>query len=166
MKLMEDPTQDFDALMDEFIYGYYGEKAGPYIREYLDYMYEKSIDNDEYLRYGTQVIRTEWLSVEDMIVGDELFDKAFEAAGDDEVILNRLTQARSGLDRSIIENYRTWADEAAETETEFALDRDEIGTRLATGLAYQVELRGQYDSMGESMYDSFCRNLFDVFRIF
>ena len=39
MKLMEKPVsgEEYTALMDEFIFGYYGEQAGEYIRQYLYY---------------------------------------------------------------------------------------------------------------------------------
>ncbi len=151
-KLAEDPTQDFDALMDDFIYGYYGSAPGEYIREYLDYVHEKAEACEDYFGYKTDVLSATWLTVEDIIHGNELFNKAFEAAGEDETLLRRLRAARSGLDRVIIENYTRLATEAAAENIKLSdsVTKKEVGSRLYITMTEMVAQRGEnYDTNGK-----------------
>ena len=159
-KLMEDPylamdeegnysQERFDALMDEFIYGFYGEAAGPYIREYLDYMYEKTVSADTHIGHSNYIIEAQWLTVEDILKGAEIFEKAYEAAGNDAELLKRLRMASSGFDRAVVENWRKWQKQAEELGIEFALDEQKIGYRLVTGLQEMIDQRDSMDASGE-----------------
>ncbi len=168
-KLMEDPSlacdangnyseEKYSALMDEFIYGYYGA-AGEYIREFLDLMDEKAQASDRHVRYNDYIIDVDWLTVEDILAGVELFEQAFEAAGDDEVLQRRLRAASCGFDRAVVENFNKWKAQAIEKNIELTIDRQEIGFRLATGLQEQIEQRGDLDVEGESLLDRYIKYL-------
>lgn len=143
-KLMEDADQDYDALMDTYIYEYFGEKAGPYIEQYLDFMMEKAKNCDQIYPEAEKLIPRTWLDVEDLLKGYSIFDQAFDAAGDDEVILKRLRAARGGLDRQIAEEYVKLEMKAEYSGVEWTIDRQELLERLITTMKEQLELRGQF----------------------
>lgn len=112
-KQMENPVSGsaYQALMDEFLNGYYGA-AGPYVKQYLDYMHEKAEAYDGAQNFGAHIIGAEWLHAQDIIAGEDFFDAAFEAAVSNETLLRRLRAARSGFDRVVIENFARWTSEA------------------------------------------------------
>lgn len=142
-KLMEDADQDYDALIDTYIYEYFGEKAGPYIEQYLDFMMEKANNCDGKYPEAEDLIPRTWLDVEDLIKGYSLFDQAFAAAGDDEVLLKRLRAARGGLDRQIAEQYIKLEMNAEYLGVQWTIDRQELLERLITTMKEQLELRGE-----------------------
>lgn len=141
-KLAEDVDQDYDALMDEFIYGYYGEAAGPYIRQYLDYMHEKAEACNTTFTFGLPLIKNTWLKAEEILQGNAYFEQAFAAAEGDEVALKRLCVARGGLDRQIAENYILLQMQAEYVGLEWNIDRQELLERTVATLREQIEVRG------------------------
>ena len=151
-KQMENPVSGsaYQALMDEFLNGYYGA-AGPYVKQYLDYMHEKAEAYNGAQNFGTHIIGAEWLHVQDIIAGEGFFDAAFEAAGSNETLLRRLRAARSGFDRVVIENFARWTSEALKAELDLPLSRQGFGKRLYAELAEQVALRGDYDGEGAKL---------------
>lgn len=153
-KLMENPCQDYEPLMDEFINGYYG-KAGSYIRKYLDMMHKRAEASDFHAQFGVSIISAPWLTVEDIIAGNAMFEKAFVAAEGDEVLLRRLRAARSGLDRVIANNYMKYRVEAQEKNINFRIDLKETINRLVTTMEEQVTMRGDYDSCGMSILEKY-----------
>lgn len=151
-KQMENPVSgsEYQALMDEFLNGYYGA-AGPYVKQYLDYMHEKAEAYDGAQNFGTHIIGAEWLHVQDILAGEGFFDAAFEAAVSNETLLRRLRAARSGFDRVVIENFARWTSEALEAELDLPFSRQEVGKRLYAELSEQVALRGDYDGEGAKL---------------
>lgn len=141
-RVMEDPYQDYDGLMNEFIRCYYGEEAGKYIREYLDFVHEKAEAYDGHTRYGTVIIGTQWLDAGDVLHGDILFRKAMEAAGDNEIYCRRLRTARCGLDRVIAEGYFKWTRQAEESGIAWDIDKKTVLNRLILSLEEQKANRG------------------------
>lgn len=146
-KLMEKPVtgEEYTALMDEFIYGYYGQAAGEHIRNYLYYMHERAEATDAFQTFGTHIIGAQWLTAEDIIAGYNHFEKAFAAAGDDATLLRRLRAARSGFDRVCFENFGTWQTQAAQKGLNLPFTKREIGTRLNQTFTEQIAWRSSYD---------------------
>lgn len=144
-KLLEDPYQDFEALLDTFLNGYYGV-AGPYVREYLD-LAEGLVAAEEFLdvQFGEKTYQPKWLSLEDAITADEIFNKAFEAAKGDRQLQMRLRYARNCLDRAIIERFEYYEHEAEEQGIDLPLDKLTVCRRLVECIHEQLALRGQYD---------------------
>ena len=158
-KLMEKPVsgEEYTALMDEFIFGYYGEEAGKYIRDYLYYMYEKAEATNADQYFGTNIIGAEWLSVQDILAGNDFFEKAFAAAGGDAILLRRLRAARSGLDRVIHENFAKWEDQASIAGLTLPFTRREVGKRIYQSMTEQIAVRGAYDPDYPRFYNSYNR---------
>ena len=157
-KLMEEPVsgKEYAALMDEFIYGYYGEAAGTHIRDYLYYMYEKTEATDIRVIFtDTNIVNAQWLTVQDILTGNEYFEKAFVAAGDDATLLRRLRNARCGLDRVIVENYEKWITQADEAGLVLPFTKWEVGERVYQTLTEQIALRGEYDYDYNKFYSAY-----------
>ena len=146
-KLMEEPVtgEEYAALMDDFLYGYYGAEAGKHVRDYLYYMHEKAEASSVNKYFGDEIVGVEWLGVRDIIKGNDYFEKAFAAAGSDETLLRRLRVARTGLDRAIVENYARWTSEASSAGLTLPFTQREVGERLYAAMTEQIALRGEYD---------------------
>ncbi len=143
-KLLEDPYQDFEYLLDTFINNYYGE-AAPYVREYLDFA-EGVVANDTvFIFMGTPTNALRCFTVEDIITADEIFKKAFEAAGDNEELLVRLRLARFGLDRLIFTRFNYFERTAKDEGVEFNISQIEVCERALACMEEQTALRGRYD---------------------
>ena len=162
-KLMEKPVtgEEYTALMDEFIYGYYGDAAGKHIRDYLYYMNAKAeaTNVSKNFGFGTEIIEAEWLSVQDIIAGNEYFEKAFTAAAGDAILLRRLRAARGGLDRVIVENYGKWQSQAKSAGLTLPFTWREVGQRVEFTIAEQAAFRGGYDTE----YQELLEYRYDIF---
>ena len=74
-KLLWNPYQNEDKIIDEFILGVYGKEAFPYIREYIDLLLGSIKGKDLTLYYG---LDNEHITDELVGKADELFRKALE----------------------------------------------------------------------------------------
>lgn len=95
MKLVWDPDQDLDVLLDDFLTGYYGAAAGP-IKEYIDMLHDYVADNDVHLHLYVNPGRGH-LPDEIVARAMELFDDAERAVGTDAELLERVRVARMPL---------------------------------------------------------------------
>ncbi len=157
-KLCEDPYQDKDALIDDFLNGYYGE-GGPYVRKYLDLTNEKINASSAYWTFGAITISPRWMTTEDIIAAECYFDQALAATEGDDTLQMRLRQARSALDRVIFTNYEKYQEDAAGKGLDLGMTEKEVCQRLVDCLTEQVEMRGQYDGEGTAMLDIYLREL-------
>jgi hypothetical protein len=103
-KLLWDPYTDIDAVMDDFLSGYYGE-AGKYIRMYIDDIHdelEASGNGLNIFGHPSDGALT-WLRPEKMEDYEKYFDKAEKAVEDDPEVLERVRIARMPLEYAKIE---------------------------------------------------------------
>ncbi|MFO7257289.1 MAG: DUF4838 domain-containing protein [Bacteroidota bacterium] len=110
-KLLWNPDEDVDALMDDFLSGYYGP-AGPFIRKYIDKMTEALLASGKPLRiFGSPLTaRDSYLTPELIKEYEALFDKAQAAVADAPHYLERVKIARLPLEYAIVEQAKeTWA---------------------------------------------------------
>ncbi len=155
-KLLEDPYQDEDALIDTFLNGYYGE-AAPYVRQYLELMNQCASEYTGYWTFAAGTLNPRWIKVDDAIAANELFEQAFAAVGDDETLLIRLRMARNCLDRVIVENYDTYVEQAEEQGVSFDISEGRTCQRIITCLTEQIALRGEYDVEAESILNRYVK---------
>ncbi|MCL2508432.1 MAG: DUF4838 domain-containing protein [Oscillospiraceae bacterium] len=78
-KLLWDPYQNTNQIMDEFMNAYYGRGAAPYVREFLDYFTNKTIGMNHLGVFGRVEVFT-YLTPAECRKMDALFDKAEQAA--------------------------------------------------------------------------------------
>jgi len=95
-KLSWNPKADVSALVDDFVSGYYG-KAGPFIRRYFDLLHREVREKDIHIKI--------WMGPTEPLFSPEviaqsvrLFDQAEKAVADQPDILQRVRQARLGID--------------------------------------------------------------------
>ncbi|NSW55168.1 MAG: DUF4838 domain-containing protein [Armatimonadetes bacterium] len=91
-KLLWDPYRDPELLIDEFVNGYYGA-AGPYIREYINYLHDDALSSGFALRIWSDYAAP-YLTLDLMGFAETLFNQAEDAVRDDPELLNRVQVAR------------------------------------------------------------------------
>jgi len=91
-KMLWDPSRDPDALIREFLNGYYGP-AGPFIYEYLQVLHQDAAASPLHLGLGAEVA-TAWPSYRAMVRANALFARAFQAVAGQPELESRLRLAR------------------------------------------------------------------------
>jgi hypothetical protein len=102
--LMWNPEADENALIDEFLRGYYGP-AAPHLRAYLKLVNDAGQRNDVYFRcYMADT--SAWLTLDDVNRATELFAKAETAVADDPTLAARVRRERLPLDHVWLTRYQ------------------------------------------------------------
>ncbi|ASO06395.1 DUF4838 domain-containing protein [Arenibacter algicola] len=107
-KLLWNPDQNFDALLTDFASGYY-EEAGIYIKEYIDEIHAKLMEDKDFFLflYGDpSEAFSSYLSPEMLSKYSQLFDDAEKAVAKKPEILARVKVARLGVDFAELEASR------------------------------------------------------------
>jgi hypothetical protein len=110
-KLLWNPDADDNAIIDDFVNGYYGA-GGPYIRQYIDAMREALLKSGYRLDiFGSpEDARESYLSDQSMDEYNQLFDKAEKAVRHDTTLLERVRIARLPIMYAQIQISRTEVD--------------------------------------------------------
>ena len=104
-KLMWDPYADANAIMDDFLHGYYGT-AAPQIRAYIDKITAELQKSGQRLGIfdGPNTAITSYLSPELVSEYSAIFDKAEKAVANNPELLERVREARLPLEFTIMEH--------------------------------------------------------------
>ena len=103
-KLLWDPYQDVDPIIDDFLNGYYGA-AGKYIREYIDTMHDALEENGGTLN----IFGSPWDNRETFLTGElietyyDLFEKGMEAVADDPDLVFRVRTVKNQIDYAVLD---------------------------------------------------------------
>ncbi|MDR1402834.1 MAG: DUF4838 domain-containing protein [Tannerellaceae bacterium] len=110
-KLLWNPKADADAIIDDFVTGYFGA-AGPFIRQYIDVMREALLESGFRLDiFGSpEAARESYLSARLMDRYNQLFDQAEKAVEQDTACLQRVRIARLPVSYAQIQISRTEVD--------------------------------------------------------
>ncbi len=97
-KLMWDPEADPEAIIDDFLMGYYGP-AAPFVRQYIDQMRQALLqDNFKLNIFGDPRDAVEnYLAPEKMSLYHTLFDEAEQTVQKEPIFLKRIQEARLPL---------------------------------------------------------------------
>ncbi|MCX5759303.1 MAG: DUF4838 domain-containing protein, partial [Candidatus Hydrogenedentes bacterium] len=151
MKLLDDPYQDYDALVHIFTDGFYGA-AGASIRGYLARLEQASEAKPSHLGMGASPRQYRYLDLPFVLDAQGMFDKAEQAVAGDEVLLRRVRFTRLPLDRACLvlfpELLSQWVREGHTPETA-PLDRNAIAARCKDTWYTQIHFRippGQQDT--------------------
>jgi len=101
--LMWDPPRDPEALVAEFLNGYYGAAAEP-LQQYLDHTHDAVERSGAYLRCYMEDTAA-WLNLEDLERATDLFDEAERRVAGDPVLGRRVSRARMPLDHVWLKRY-------------------------------------------------------------
>jgi len=151
--LMWDPARDEQALIREFLQGYYGAAAGP-LQEYLD-LRTQAIKRAEAMERGGRFLCTfrgtagDWLTEEDQRRSEELFDQAAELVREDPVLGPRVRRARLPLDY-------VWIQRAVDLRLRARLglyggpvpDRENLAARVEDFIATAEGFKNEFFSEG------------------
>ncbi len=143
-KLLEDPYADYEALVETFTDGFYGD-AGPMIREYLALRDQAVAERPSHISMGAslQAVAT-YMTFDVVTQAHEIFDRAEAAVADDAELLQRVRHARLSLDRATVMLWRQltneWVAQGNEPDT-LPLDRDAIADRYTETWRAEVERR-------------------------
>jgi uncharacterized protein DUF4838/glycosyl hydrolase family 67 len=122
--LMWDHERDGNALIDEFLAGYYGP-AAPHLKAYLDTLHNGAEESDVYLRCFMPDT-SKWLTLETLNEGTRHFGKAMAAVSDDPVLAARVRRERLPLDHVWLQRYRAFKRQAAHEGKEFLGPADPV----------------------------------------
>lgn len=104
-KLLWNPDQDFNALLEEFTDGYYKE-AGVHIRKYITLVHEKLAEDPDFFLflYGdpSQAFNS-YLNADLLVQYNYFFDDAEKAVSYDPELIERVKLARLSTDYAILE---------------------------------------------------------------
>jgi len=137
--LMWNPSLDENALRDEFLYGYYGEKAAPILNEYLNLLTNRVEEIGFYLRcYHDDT--TEWLDYDTLCKATELMEKAIQAAeeefGDESPEVVRVRREKMTIDMVWLMEYHALKRYAAFNNKPFLGPEDPLeGTKAFLALS-------------------------------
>ncbi|GHT36329.1 hypothetical protein FACS189427_07730 [Planctomycetales bacterium] len=101
--LMWNPALDEKKLFDEFLNGYYGADAAPFLKEYWTLLLDNADKSDVYLCcYMTTTF--DWLPLESLNKAYTLMEKALSVTKD-ETIRNRLRREKMAIDFVLLKDY-------------------------------------------------------------
>ncbi|MBP1991703.1 DUF4838 domain-containing protein [Paenibacillus eucommiae] len=95
-KLLWNPNQDYQQLINEFVQGYYGD-AAPYISSYLNSLEQAYAQSDSVLTISTP-ITSSFLNFDLMYQADGLFEQAAAAVAGNPLFLDHVQKARVEVD--------------------------------------------------------------------
>ena len=102
--LMWDPSQDENALTNEFLQGYYGP-AAPFLRQYLDLLHDSAEATNVYLRCYLQDTSA-WLPQDVLEKATAIYAQASAAVAADPVLSARVRRERLPLDLVWLQQYK------------------------------------------------------------
>ena len=172
--LMWNPDRDENALIDEFLKGYYGA-AGPLLRQYLDYR-----DREDAVAESGAFLRcflndtSAWLTGEQLVAASALYAQAEAAVAEQPELARRVRRERLTLDHTWLQRWSALSREARLQGKPFAGPADPKALAeefLALGTEYhagQCREGGAFAPFAEGLVARFgapapapeiCRNL-------
>ena len=101
-KLLWNPELDQRELTREFLEGYYGSAAAPYLMEYLDLISDAAKRSHTNISCFKHLGSYDWMTRENIAKAYELFGKAKQAASGNPVEADRVRQAQMTLDTAYL----------------------------------------------------------------
>ncbi len=136
--LLEDPTLDEVALIDDAIGRYFGP-AAEYTKQYLELMRETLERNEIKVLCCAEDSRFNYVDLNSIIKGSELLDKAKEKVRGDKKFEPRINWLRRALDAALVMRFFEFKAQAEREGVEFNFDIKEIKERI--GAAFDEHLK-------------------------
>jgi len=143
IKLLEDPSQDPEALIKEFTDGFYGP-AAPQVRQYLTLLQKAADASGADVDWFAKLPRFNYLTLDFLQQADRIFEQAANNVSSDPVLSQRVRNARATVDIAIIRRYRSlvqqWVQSGKSQDT-MPLDRNIAAKRYVQSWKEQIDLR-------------------------
>jgi len=110
-RLLWNPNQDDQALIAEFVNGYYGA-AGRYVLDYINLVHDAAARGNCQLYLGGEQQPSPFVTFEVMSRAEELFRQAEQAVAGDPALLGRVRRAHMSVQYLWAVNRDLWAEEA------------------------------------------------------
>lgn len=152
IRMMEDPLQDFDALVDDFTTRYYGA-AAPYIKEYIGLLEENLEDNACRIMVFEQALISNYVNYKTMKEGMKLLLAAEKAVEDDALRLRRLHTVMSCFYRTLALRYEEFETIAKRKNESINISKADATKKVIAYLEENrdVYLREGYDEHNEEL---------------
>ena len=109
--LLWDPDADARALADDFLNGYYGRRASPFLRRYIDVFEDAAARHAArggWMKYGKSDVAL-FVTEREAYAAKDLMDRALAAAeADGPDCVRRLRREKLSLDHAFLVNFRRW----------------------------------------------------------
>ena len=102
--LLWNPDLDENALWNEFFVNYYGSKAGSILLKYINFIHDKAMESNVYLRCF-MLNTDQWLTPEALNQSGQIVARARDAVKDDPVLKHRVDVALLSYDLIWVRNY-------------------------------------------------------------
>lgn len=148
-RLLWNPNQDYEELIEEFVNGYYGD-AAPYVSDYIGLLHDSFEAGGSNLG-SYMLVKAPYLSFDTMRQADALFEQAAAAVAQTPVFLNHVQKLRLSADYVILMRRAEFLKEANDRNIVWNLD---LSTRLQRFKSYTAGV--QYYSVNgtmQSLYD-------------
>ena len=157
-RLMWNPTLDENKLIQEFLVGYYGEKAAPFLQEYFNVIIDRAESTG--LHIGCFHENTDrWLDYETLCKATAVFNRAIAAAesesGKDSEFVQRLRRERLPIDHVWLKGYDRFKWEAEKKGEPFlgpANPEEFVKDFFATCEKYDVSALREYQTASVFAY--------------
>jgi hypothetical protein len=147
-KMLENPHQDYNALVRDFTDGFYGP-AGTFMRQYLTALETAAKQSKADVDWFAPTSRFTYLTWDFLQKANGIYDQAAQAVKGDPVFSRRVRDARSSLDTFILQRYARLTQQwvaAGSTPDTMPLDREAIIERYRQRWNEQIEMRVAADS--------------------
>mgnify|MGYP001076727099 CR=1 FL=1 len=141
-KLLENPNQNYEALVKEFTDGYYGA-AGPYVRQYQTALQTAAAKSGADIQWFAGLDTFTYLTPDFLHQADGIYAKAANAVKSDPVLSRRVAQARASVDIAILRRFRQLMKEwrlEGHDESTFTLDRQAAGKRYLAAMNSRIDM--------------------------
>lgn len=131
--LLWNPQADENGLLDTFLTGYYGERAGRALRRYIDFTHDRAAASGVSLGCYQQNV-AQWLDVAGAVKATRLMDEALAAAADDEArdpvgnkgLRDRVLREKLSIEHAWLLNYDQWLPCGEDAGSLFEAPRDPL----------------------------------------
>ena len=163
LHLMWDPSLDQNELMREFLEGYYGKQATPFLMEYFDTLIDKAESTLTHMGIYYQDTNG-WLDYETLCRATALFDQAITAAiqesGNDSEYVQRLRRERLPIEHVWLKEYYHFKEYAEANGKDFCGPNNPVeACKNFRAICDKYQVNSHCETCSSGMFEVYKENL-------